>query len=126
VSQPGTYNFLASDKSAAYKNADLARALAWAVDGVGQNITGYTLTFRVFKKVEDAPATTLLNATTGNGQIVVTNAVLGQFSLAIPASAFSAIPLGVYVYELIATSGAGAISALMTGDFELVGPGPKR
>jgi hypothetical protein len=60
-----------------------------------------------------------LEASTGNGRIVVSSAATGKFELAIPAAAIGTLAPGSYRHDLLLTLPSGHIHRVWTGALTL-------
>lgn len=84
-------------------------------DGDPVNLTGYTTRMQVRKFAgSSSPFITL---TSGNGLTIT--AGTGVIDMAITADALSAVPAGSYKYDLEIISGAGVVTKLLGGSFEI-------
>ena len=81
-------------------DADFVRAFIYqSAGGVPIDLTGSTL--HMMARVNAADATVSLDLSTDNGDIVVTNALLGKFTITIPLSVLSRLPAHIYEHSLI-------------------------
>lgn len=73
---------------------------------------------RMMVRINPADATTWIECSTWNGRIVITDHVSGAFTLTIPISVLSTLPVGIYNHSLIQTqvSTVYAISSLIRKD----------
>ena len=74
---------------------------------VAINLTGYTARMHIRGKLEDT--TTLLELTTENGRILITNPTIGEIKLYISATDTSSIKWIAGVYDLEMISGSDVI-----------------
>lgn len=84
--------------------------------GAGVNLSGYTAKMQV-RASQDA-STSLLELSTANGRIVLTNT--GSITLLVDAVTTGALAIGQYVYDLEMTSGTN-IYRLLQGFFVVDG-----
>lgn len=76
------------------------------------NLTGYTARMQV----RPAPGGTLiLDLTTSNGKIVITDAAQGKLKLLVEASETNSVPPGVYRYDLELQSPANVVTRYLEG-----------
>lgn len=84
-------------------------------DGDPVNLTGYTARMQV-RKFASSPIP-FLTLTSSSGLSIT--AGTGVIGMAITAAALSAVPAGSYKYDLEIVSGAGQVTKLLGGDFEI-------
>lgn len=91
-----------------YQGATYRRSFQWQTGATPSpvNLTGYSARMQVRRKLSD-PDPPLLELTTQNGGIAITNAAEGRFELFVSASDTAALSFrsGVYDLELVAPSG---------------------
>ena len=96
-------------------NADLRQSFALAdTAGTAIDLTGVAISFAA----EHEPGAAVLAASTTNGRIVVTNALLGRFDLVIPAAALAPIAPGLYQHDLLLTR-TGRVDRIWSGTLRL-------
>lgn len=78
------------------------------------DLTGATMRMRL----ERVPGGDAVDATTTNGQIILTDAPHGAFEVAIPASVMAAREPGVYQHDLVLTL-AGRTTRIWSGSVDL-------
>lgn len=101
-------------------NGSLSQAFQFGKAGdTSWNFTGCT--FKAEFKASTDDVTPLLTLTSAGGSIVVDDAIqrVLHFNLS-PTSLKAALPVGEYVYDLVMTDGAGVVTPLMAGCFNLV------
>jgi len=86
-------------------------------DGNVLNLTGYTVAGHIRKNFDSSTFT----AFTGS----VSNALLGQITLALTSTQTNALVAGRYVYDVEITSAASAITRVLEGQLEVT-PGVTR
>ena len=106
----GTHNFTLE------QGVDFERVMEWTDNGTAVNLSGFSARMQVRKT--PAEPTVALSFTTANSTIVL-NAVSGSITLKASAIATSAVPPGVYVYDLELISGAGLVTRLLNGTFTM-------
>jgi hypothetical protein len=84
-------------------------------DGDPVNLTGYTARMQV-RRFTGSPIP-FITLTSSSGLTIT--AASGVIDMAITAAALSAIPAGSYKYDLEIVSGAGVVTKLLGGDFDL-------
>jgi hypothetical protein len=101
----------------AEQGSDFATTVTYTNDaGSAVNLTGYTSRMQVRQFAgSKAPFLTLTNT---SGMAIT--AGTGVISVAITAAALSTVPAGSYVYDLEIVSGAGAVTKLLSGDFDVL------
>jgi hypothetical protein len=105
-----TYNISAEQGS------DYLAAIAYTDDdGDIVNLSGYTSRMQVRKFTGSANAVLSLANTAG----MTISASAGTITLSIPAEALKAVPAGSYVYDLEIVSGAGVVTKLLQGTFDV-------
>ena len=106
-------NFLAA------ANEDLRQAFA-LTDSAGApvSLTGGTLKMNFEALASASAATSIIEASTANGRIVLSNAAEGQFEIALPTAVLHAIPTGVYRHDLVLTL-AGHVQRVWEGTLTL-------
>jgi len=98
------------------QGSDYATTITYTNDaGNAVNLTGYTSRMQVRKFA--GSATPFLTFTNTSGMTIT--GASGVIDVAITAAALSTIPPGSYVYDLEIISGAGAVTKLLGGDFEV-------
>jgi hypothetical protein len=108
---PGTYNITA------YQGADWDRTFTITQSGTALNLTGYTASMQV-REAADSTAY-LLSLTSGTG--ITLGGTAGTVAVAITAAQSSAIPAGSYAYDLELIAGAGSVTRLLQGAFNVSG-----
>ncbi len=97
-------------------NADLRQAFKLTdSNGGAVSLTGATMRM----ELDSLAGGDVIEASSANGRIVVTNAVLGEFSLAVPAAAMSALAPGVYQHDLLLTRTDGSVQRVWEGTLTL-------
>ena len=105
---PGVYNFSVS------QNETVTRTFTWSVSGTPVNVNGYTAAM----KVRPNPASTgdpTISLTSDAG--ITLGGSAGTIVVTVAATAMDDVAAGVYVYDLVLTSGAGAKTPLLAGSF---------
>lgn len=98
------------------QGATFSRTLTWTdVARKAINITNYTARMHVRSLVTSG--TTIIELTTENGRISVSNPTAGQVTLTISATDTAAIPADKYVYDLELVSPLGVVNRLVEGNF---------
>jgi hypothetical protein len=108
---PGTYDMTC------FQGATFDKTFTVTEAGVALNLTGYTSAMQV-REAADSTAY-LVSLTSGTG--ITLGGTAGTILVTIGASASSAIPAGSYAYDLELTSGAGVVTRLLQGAFNVVG-----
>lgn len=81
-------------------DADFKRAFVWMIAGGSAiDLTGSSLLMQVRRAAGDAQV--LVEASTDNGLIVITNAIGGAFTLRLPYSFLKSLPDGTYAHSLV-------------------------
>lgn len=100
----------------AEQGSDYATTVTYTDDnGSPVNLAGYSSRMQV-RHFAGSP-TPVLTLTNGNGMTIT--AATGVISVAITAAALAQIPAGSYKYDLEIVSGAGAVTKLLGGDFDV-------
>lgn len=95
------------------QGATFNQTLNWSINGTGVNLTTFTAKMQVRKTAyHTTPVTTF---TTTDGSITLNSS--GNITLIKSAADASAIPAGVYVYDLELTSPNGTVKRLVEGAF---------
>lgn len=98
------------------QGATFSRTLTWTDAARNPiNITSYTARMHVRSLVTSS--TTIIELTTANGRIAISNATAGQVTLTISAADTAAIPADKYVYDLELVSPQGVVNRLVEGNF---------
>ena len=108
---PGTYNITA------WQGADFDRTFTVTQSGTALNLTGYTSAMQV-REAADSTAY-LLSLTSGSG--ITLGGTAGTIAVAVSSAQSSAIPAGSYAYDLEIISGAGQVTRLLQGAFNVQG-----
>jgi hypothetical protein len=108
---PGTYNITA------YQGADFDQQFVVSQGGTALNWTGYTAAMQV-REAFDSP-TTLLSLTNGSG--ITLGGTAGTITVAITNAQSAAIPAGSFSYDLELIAGAGQVTRILQGSFNVVG-----
>ena len=108
---PGTYNVTA------YQGADWDRTFTVTQGGSALNLSGYTAAMQV-REAADSTAY-LLSLTNGSG--ITLGGTAGTIAVAVTSAQSSAISAGSYAYDLEITAGAGQVTRLLQGAFNMVG-----
>lgn len=96
-------------------NEDLRQGFALSdQNGNPVDLTGATLRMGI----DGLDESSLIEASTANGQVVVTDAVQGQFEIAIPASVMATLKVGVYRHDLILNA-SGQQRRIWSGTLDL-------
>lgn len=91
---------------------------AWAVaDETGTSVNLSGCTARMFLRATADAASTLLEATTANGRIVLAG---GTITFNVSATLTAALPVGTAVYDLEVTSATGVVSTWAYGTITVV------
>lgn len=94
-----------------------SRALTWTDSAKNPyNLTGYTA--RMHVRTTASASTTIVVLTTENSRISLGGA-LGTVNLTISATDTAALTPGLYVYDLELVSGAGVVTRLVEGNFNI-------
>lgn len=105
------------DERGAWVGANWTKRLTYADDqGVGIDLTGWTITFVVY---DSAGAVSLTLSSPSSG-VTVTNASGGVFTVAMTAAQTTGLGQGSFTYKLSLTSGSNVI-VLAVGRFNCVG-----
>lgn len=111
---PGRYDF--TGEHACYRGDTLARTFTWADDaGTAISLSGYTAKMQVL----DAGDSVVLEASTANSRLTVTNAAGGVLTLLVAASVIADLTPGKYTYDLQITSST-AVLTLIRGAFHVI------
>ena len=108
---PGTYNITA------YQGADFDRTFTITQSGTALNLTGFTSAMQV-REAADSTAY-LLSLTSGTG--ITLGGTAGTIAVAITSAQSSAIAAGSYAYDLEIIAGAGSVTRLLQGSFNVIG-----
>lgn len=108
---PGTYNITA------WQGADFDRTFTVTQSGTALNLTGYTSAMQV-REAADSTAY-LLSLTSGSG--ITLGGTAGTIAVTVTSAQSSAIPAGSYAYDLEIISGAGQVTRLLQGAFNVQG-----
>ena len=108
---PGTYNITA------WQGANFDRTFTVTQSGTALNLTGYTSAMQV-REAADSTAY-LLSLTSGSG--ITLGGTAGTIAVAVSSAQSSAIPAGSYAYDLEIISGAGQVTRLLQGAFNVQG-----
>ena len=108
---PGTYNITA------WQGADFDRTFTVTQSGTALNLTGYTSAMQV-REAADSTAY-LLSLTSGSG--ITLGGTAGTIAVDVTSAQSSAIPAGSYAYDLEIISGAGQVTRLLQGAFNVQG-----
>jgi hypothetical protein len=101
-----------------YQGATFDYTLTWQTNGTPVNLTGYTSRMQV-RESYDA-GTAVVSLTSGTG--ITLGGTAGTIGLALSATATAAIdgtPSTQYVYDLELVSGAGYVTRLVEGRFNV-------
>lgn len=115
----GTYNFLNnSDGNAACDQGSTFQRRFTITDSLSVpiNLTGYVARMQVRKNF--SATATYIDATIANGQITITGAS-GIIDISVPDTVTDLIPAGKYRYDLEIESGAGVVTRLLNGTFQV-------
>jgi hypothetical protein len=108
---PGIYNITA------YQGANWDRTFTITQSSVALNLTGYSSAMQV-RTAADSTAY-LVSLTNGTG--ITLGGTAGTIAVALTSAQSSAIPAGSYAYDLEITSGAGEVTRLLQGAFNVQG-----
>jgi hypothetical protein len=98
------------------QGATFSRTLTWTdVARKAINITGYTARMHVRSLVSSVD--TLIDLTTENGRITISNPTAGQVTLTISAVDTATLTPDKYVYDLELVSPTGVVNRLVEGNF---------
>jgi hypothetical protein len=81
------------------------------------NLTGYMARMQIREKIKSPNY--IINLTTENGGIVITNATNGEFSIEIPANVTASMDFKTAVYDLEFVSPSGIVTRLFQGTVTL-------
>jgi len=111
---PGRYDF--TGEHACYRGDTLTRTFTWKDDaGTAISLSGYTAKMQVL----DAGDSVVLEASTANSRLTVTNAAGGVLTLLVAASVTVDLVPGKYTYDVQLTNGTTILS-LLRGAFHIV------
>lgn len=102
------------DQSADYSST----TLPWVVAGTVQNLTGYSTKFMVRAAPSDAaPLLSLTQTPNANGSVATPNTTAGTVTITINHLDTANLPYaqGPLLYEIMVTSGGGAVTAFQQG-----------
>jgi hypothetical protein len=108
---PGTYDITC------YQGAYYDQEFAVTQGGTALNWTNFSARMQV-REAADSSAT-LLSLTSGSG--IVLGGTTGTISLTITNAQSAAIPSGSFAYDLELVAGAGQITRILQGSFNVVG-----
>jgi hypothetical protein len=108
---PGTYDITC------YQGADYDQEFAVTQGGTALNWTNFSARMQV-REAADSSAT-LLSLTSGSG--IVLGGTAGTISVTITNAQSAAIPSGSFAYDLELVAGAGQITRILQGSFNVVG-----
>ena len=108
---PGEYNITC------FQGANFDRTFTITQSSVALNLTGYTSAMQV-RTAADSTAY-LVSLTNGTG--ITLGGTAGTIAVALTSAQSSAIPAGSYAYDLEITSGAGEVTRLLQGAFNVQG-----
>jgi hypothetical protein len=105
-------------------NEDLRQSFALSDEtGIPINLTGAQLNMGIDPIPALGPAsgaaTPALEASVGNGRIVLANPTAGQFAIAIPAAVMRTMSPGSYRHDLILTLASGEVHRVWAGSLTL-------
>lgn len=107
----GTYNMTCN------QGATLKRTITWTDPARNAiNLTGYTA--RMHVRTAANAASTVLELTTGNGRITL-GGTAGTVNLTVDANVTANLTPSLYVYDLEVISGAGEVTRLVEGNFNV-------
>jgi len=109
---PGSYDITV------YQGADYDQNFTVIQDGFALNWTGYTAAMQV-RTAADSTATLLSLATGGSG--IVLGGTAGTIALTITNAQSAAISSGSFAYDLELFSGAGQVTRILQGAFNVIG-----
>lgn len=97
-----------------YQGATFSREFRWqtGTPAADVNLTGYTARMQIRRKLTDEDV--VLELTTANGGIVITNAAQGRFTLNATATQTEALEIRSGVYDVEFVSGA-TVTRLLQG-----------
>lgn len=103
----------------AYAGATFDYSLTWLVNGVPQNLTGYTAAMQVRAQQPD-PSTVLSLSSPSNG--ITLGGTAGVVTINVTPVQTALLEEGQYVYDLLLTNGStGYAVRLVEGDFYVEG-----
>ena len=108
---PGEYNITC------FQGANFDRTFTITQSSVALNLTGYTSAMQV-RTAADSTAY-LVSLTNGTG--ITLGGTAGTITVALTSAQSSAISAGSYAYDLEITSGAGEVTRLLQGAFNVQG-----
>lgn len=112
----GTYNIVGD--RAVEQGATWTRTITVKDDGVARDLTGYTIRMQVRQK--PSSSSTYLDIDTVSGEIAITDATNGIFTITLSAAVTAALsPVQGYRYDLELEDGSGVVTRLLTGLFEV-------
>ena len=91
-----------------FSDADLVQSFIYQTP-LGAPIDLGTDTLRMMVRSRADDATVYIESATWNGEIIVTNAALGAFTLVIPIARLVLLTPGIYVHSLIKTASVGLL-----------------
>ena len=108
----GTYNITVE------QGATFERTITVADDGVARDISGYTIRMQVRKRRSDTD--TFLDIDTTSGEIAITDAANGIFTITLSATTTAALAeVSGYRYDLELEDGSGVVTRLLEGSFRV-------
>jgi hypothetical protein len=108
---PGTYNITC------FQGANFDRTFTITQSSVALNLTGYSSAMQV----RTAADSTAYLVSLVNGTGITLGGTAGTIAVALTSAQSSAIAAGSYAYDLEITSGAGEVTRLLQGAFNVQG-----
>jgi hypothetical protein len=101
-------------------NEDLRQAFALSDEtGTPVDLTGAQLKMGIDPIPASGPVTPALEASLGNGRIVLANPAAGEFAIAIPAAIMRTMSPGSYRHDLVVTLASGDVHRIWAGSLTL-------
>jgi hypothetical protein len=102
-----------------YQGSTFSQKFKWKTGNPATpvNLAGYTARMQIREKIKSPNY--IINLTTENGGIVITNAANGEFSVEIPATVTASMNFKVGVYDLEFVSSGGIVERLFQGTITL-------
>ena len=107
AASPGRYNITI------YNGTTFSLAPVWKINGSPVNLTGYSADMQVRAATDTS---IVVELSTSNGAAVITPG-LGQTTLTLTAAQTTAIPAGIYIYDLNLTAPDSSTTKILAGAF---------
>lgn len=105
---------------AAFQGTYYAQYFTVKSDGVAVNITGWTFRAMIRRQLDDEEE--LVELTTANGGLTITDAANGRVRFALTAAQTELLPVGRVVFDLMRTDPANGPLILCSGKFRVKQP----